>query len=550
MLLSLYQLEGSLDRNNLRDFQEKLHSVLRSELFDPASKVIASSRHLMTFYKKSANSLIGNLVLGSKLHRTDLILLRFCQIHGHFYEFGRLISCESFRALLEAKAFSTEEEVEIRRGLAQDRYEDIMKKTLKETLDSSSKYSDWFNNKNFLMFFRRRHLLPKAEGMDDIELISEIYEERTNKEVPFNACLRQDLFNVLDDLALPLLDEIDFGACRNLASLKYVLGRINVDMINEEDLVMIYTKVLSVPGVSRLDALQDHFGIAASEAAKDDEKSWQKSLLQVAKTADSETTRQYFNSLKSVVKKINRETVFDVFVERGSYFYLDAIKWYDNMIGDSSEMRPEHFYPKLYLLRDATLLAEYLERMPPRYGYMLNDMLISCYRLKYESHDVCSTQTRVVVGMAMAEVIMSKIKEFDLDVAIYECVIAAAQYGCAEMLEHALNFDEDGYYSIGDIAVSRSVDIDFKWLAKERPDGYREIDYKKVMVLIKKLKFPKELFVWEAVRDINDNAGFVNTLLGDNKTEILKRFGEGLQALVNEAFRLGNYRILVFGLVQ
>lgn len=538
MLYSLYTFEVIL-RKNPKKFKSYTDPYLQLDLFDPISKLFLQMKEIIPYFGYSRDQLVRGLQLPQKkLLRMDLVLFNFCKDFGYFYEFGQLISCGSFDVFLEAGAFAKADEVEIRRGLAVDRFHDIMNKNLKALLDTSNRYKEWFQNKNFCSFLRRRHLLPPAEGTDNLQKIAEAYKDRISNEVAdFNFCLRHDLFSVLNFMEPPPLEEIDFTACTNLSSLSYLLEHIDVSDVDDSSLPRIYTQTLSIPGVSRLDRLNEYFDRdILADAINNAPEIWQESFLKVVSTSDSDTVKSYFRLLGDVAKTIKQEAIFKVFIQRGYHFYNEAMGWYAELNRFVVNINDEVFAVNLPYLRDASKLAAIMEENKAIFNRTnLNDMLYICCQLKYTTNNVCDHQTRLVVGIAMFDVITEFMKKVGVKPLLGPCATAALKYGSAEMLNYILS-------KTGKVDKDLYGIVDLDWVTEALPNGYYKIDYDKVMLLSRGFSVDRFQLAERLAADINDDGKrFVQFL---EFSRVLTIHSDIYLRIFEVAKRQRNYQIL------
>jgi hypothetical protein len=246
--------------------------------------------------------------------------------------------------------------------------------------------------------------------------------------------------------------------------------------------------------------------------------------------------------LDEVTSKMPIADIFKTFIKRGSYFFLEARDWYVENQKEDLMLSDYEYLTSLPYLRDATLL---LSLMNKNAGLLtdeiLDKMLYRCASLKYSVHNVCNTQTRVVVGQAMFDVILGfrdSVDNYKPD--FKRCIAGAWKKGSAEMLRYLLEReqipDED----------KRTNLLDDEVFAKEVGNGYYKIDYGKLLLAGRGIPHSVGSLLYKAAADIDDDAeNFAKFLRKSNLRGLGNDPEETMRGLREMAREKANYNIFL-----
>lgn len=438
----------------------QMKSYANAYLLDPISKWFISKKEFASYYNLTSQKLTKG-INSKDLSRMDYVLYRFSLQYNTFQEFGKLISCSSLNALIPY--LTSQQESELNTGIAQPKFEDIIKMDLQIIIDNNEQYKEWKGNPFFFQYLRRLNLLPQIKGVDNFNKLAEDYKKKFdfNPDECFELCLEKNILCPLDGMALP--EDLNFDTCKNYATLEYALLRTKEDNYNV-DLPELFGNVLSLPGKYRFDLLLKHFGDVAQENM--DNEDWATSFLKVASKSDYDTVIQYYDFLKGYIT-LNNDELYIVLIKRGAHFYMKMLSWFD-----VDNVNDDIYVLYLPYLRDATMLAKELNKLNLN-EETLRKMLILCCSLQYNTVSVCGNNRNVTVGMAMFDVIYEKITNKDIGL-LKDCFRAALIDGSSNIA---------AYVSLKDktLQVSGPSSIkDFENILCKPFDDYYIIDIDKI----------------------------------------------------------------------
>lgn len=541
MLYSLQDFEVLFSQLEPKAIISFIGQYATRDLLDPVSKKLFYRPKFLSIYSHSEAELTKNLSsLKGKISRTEAVLYHYAQAENEWFAFGQLLSCSSFQAFLENGLLTVEQESKLSQGLLSPRTETVLKQDLPTLLNHAEDFRPWLENPYVLKFVRRQNFLPIPESEDSLTLLNEDYQASMQVSFgeAFNLALAEDRLVLLDEQELPPLEEIAFYQCKNLSSLAYILGRLGD--VSEDFLPSLYSRVLQVPGKSRLDLLNSFFLKQLQEEKNEYPDLWAASALQVATTADLETVREYFLLMGSIINNISLTDIFLVFIQRGSYFYLESIKILNQLGGEKGRVIDNDvFLINLPYLRDATLLANILRK--PENSSLLDEAILHqmaqlCVSLKYEENVICGSRNRAVIGIAMLDIILEEMQKRRILPDWKAYLKKAFLEGSAITVKYLLRLSQlesieyiPGLEDIIAPLVKRQISV------QKAP--YYELDAEKALLAKHHVQdFDGQKLIYRAVANVNDNVeaiAILKELLGDKK-------------LIEIARAAHNYRILFY----
>jgi hypothetical protein len=299
----------------------------------------------------------------------------------------------------------------------------------------------------------------------------------------------------------------------------------------------VFKQVLSVPGKNRLRELNLFFLTALNDqiAQKKNSKLWIESFLAMSEVADLRTTHAYFKALFPLLEQVPLETLFVAFIKRGVLFYNGCLALLEKHTSDALDTIDTNVYLEhLPYLRDAQSLREALTK--ETYSKtQLQALARVCCSLKYDSIDVCESQTSFVIGIAMFEVITKFLAMKELPYRNY--IHDALLYGSGSIVEYL--FEKSQLPIIDRIEGIEDVVCSVIEVSLDTSITYYINDIKKIRYCVRMLGIQLDIISERIAADVDDNVEKLKKFLAIYKAP-------NIQNMTLVAGKARNYKILYY----
>lgn len=425
--------------------------------------------------------------------KLDAILYKTCRNQNSYFEFGTQVS--SFNVVSEK--LTTANLQELVRGRKIKKVEWAPLDELLKTVDSR-----YWSNPTFCKIVSRKFFSDRIVT-DYISLVNHYRNLKLSKTTNlYNECLENNLYFSLSEIERPPIEEIDFSLASNPVSLEIALR--DLDELEDSEKAVIYAKSLSTGGTWKLPILLENLNPVF------DDKEWERALLTVLETADSDTCFEFFSLLKNqeIEFQIPIEDYYFVVVSRGRSHYEKLKDIIFSIFPDAIIQIMAYKY--LPLSRDFEFVKVGLEDELP--DEVLNDMLEVLCSIPCPFNEGFPRERQLDEIEKIIELISKKVhEEPDWD-SLFSLSI---EKGCG-LVSLALLSHEPDYSGTGEeifIQVGPS-EVDTDNSERRHRSLYYKVDADKCLALhsIEVLKDTKDT-IRKLVRNIEDSPTQVNLFL-------------------------------------